>query len=64
MILDEDLPQNVRRTLKAFSDTYSRENEGSRVTYQPQSDMISHYILSVLDSFPFNGKCLRLKQEG
>jgi len=58
MILDEDLPQNVRRAIKAFLDTYSRENEGSRVTYQPQSDMISYYTCNIFYTecsrfFPF-----------
>lgn len=47
MILDEDLPQNVRRMMKAFLDAHSRENEGSRVTYQPQSDTMPRYICSI-----------------
>lgn len=46
MILDEDLPQNVRRLMKAFLDAHSRENEGSRVTYQPQNDTI-RYVCNI-----------------
>lgn len=47
MILDEDLPQNVRRAMKTFLDARSRENGGSRVTHQPQSDTISRYICDI-----------------
>lgn len=60
MILDEDLPQNVRRAMKTFLDASSCENGGSRVTYQPQSDTISRYMCDIffseyaLNSFSFN----------
>jgi len=40
MILDEGSRENVCVAMKAFFEVRSFENSASRVTYQPQSDMI------------------------